>query len=95
MAQIRLTNNMSIYVLLKKKREHQTSLPFYEIHDSAPEVVGRDKLMTLEPGDCIDVATFSFSDDLSYLKVTEYCISNDNGKAREQLTESYTLPRYP
>lgn len=85
---------MPVYVLLKKKREHQTSLPFYEIHDKAPEVAGRDKLVTLEPGDCIDVAAFSFSQDLTFIQVMEYCISNIDGKAKEEFTESYTLPRY-
>lgn len=85
---------MPVYVLLKKKREHQTSLPFYEIHYKAPEVTGRDKLVTLEPGDCIDVATFSFSQDLTFIQVMEYCISNIEGNVKEEFTESYTLPRY-
>lgn len=84
---------MPIYVLLKKKREHQTSLPFYEIHQTVPEVAGRDKLVTLEPGDCIDVATFSFSQDLTYLQVMEYRVSNIDGKVKEEFVESYTLPR--
>jgi len=84
---------MKIYILLTKNRQHQMALPGYEIHSDIPEVTGRNKLVALEPDECIDVASFTLSPDLSYIQVMEYRVSNINGLAKEELTEAYTLPR--
>lgn len=84
---------MSVFILLKKKREHDTSLPYFEVHSSSPALGDRDKLLVLEDGYCADTSNFEFSNDLSYVIVHQYRISNIGGFAHQELLKTYTLPR--
>lgn len=86
---------MPIYVVLKKRKEHGIFLPNFDAYTDKPtELEERWKLLELEDGDCVDVAKFSISSDLSYINVLQYRVSNLGGRLKEDMTESYTLPRY-
>ena len=86
---------MSVYVILKKRKEHGISLPMFQSYQDKPELEDpKHKLLTLEEGDCVDVAKFYLSADLTYISVMEYRVSNLGGVVQETKTESYTLPRF-
>lgn len=85
---------MPIYVVLKRKREEGVALPFFESFTELPIVDPAHKLLTLEDGDCVDVAKFYLSEDKSYVIANEYRVSNIGGKPVEMLGEHYTLARY-
>lgn len=84
---------MSIFVALRKKREHDTTVPYFEICDRPPILEGRDKSITLEDGDCVDACIVSFSNDLTYIIVELYRVSNVDNVAKQELLETFTLPR--
>lgn len=86
---------MAVYVVLKKRKEQGIFLPNFESYDEEPTLADpKHKLLTLEDGDCVDVAKFNLSQDLSYLHVMQFRVSNLNGKRKEEMTEDYTLPRH-
>jgi hypothetical protein len=86
---------MPIYVVLKKRKEHGIFLPHFDAYvDKPTKLEERWKLLELETGDCVDVAKFSISDNLGYINVLQYRVSNLDGKLKEEMTEAYTLPRY-
>lgn len=85
---------MSVYILLKKKQADAIYLPTFEVCSQRPVVEERQKLFSLEEGECIDVADFSILDKDSYIMVQQYRISNLNNQAHQQLTEQYSLPRF-
>lgn len=85
---------MAVYVVLKRRREEGVALPNFESFTELPTVDPAHKLLTLEDGDCVDVAKFSLSIDKSYLIADEYRVSNIDGRLVEEQTEHYTLPRY-
>lgn len=84
---------MPVYVVLKKRREDGVALPNFESFAELPTVDPAHKLLTLEPGDCVDAAKFYLSEDKTYLIANEYRISNINGQLKEEITETYTLGR--
>lgn len=86
---------MAVYVVLKKRKEQGIFLPNFESYQDKPELEDpKHKLLTLEDGDCVDVAKFNLSQDLTYVHVMQFRVSNLNGKLKEEMLESYTLPRY-
>jgi hypothetical protein len=85
---------MPVYVVLKRRREEGVALPNFESFTELPVVDPAHKLLTLEDGDCVDVAKFSLSADKSYLIAKEYRVSNIDGRLVEEETEHYTLPRH-
>jgi hypothetical protein len=86
---------MPAYVVPKKRKEMGAFLPNFEACLDKPVVMEEKwKLLTLEEGECVDVAKFSISDDLSYINVFQYRVSNIKGRLKEEMTENYTLPRH-
>lgn len=86
---------MQAYVVLKKRKEMGIFLPNFEAYTDKPELLDEKwKLLTLEDGECVDVAKFSISPDLDYVQVMQYRVTNKNERMTEELLESYTLPRH-
>jgi hypothetical protein len=91
---------MPIYVLLKKHREEGIVLPYFEVLTELPELIDHArpnrplKLITLELGECVDVARFFLSDNQFYYVVEECRISNIDGEAQEEIIQAYTLGRF-
>src|ERR1035441_2231863 len=86
---------MPIYVVLKKRKEAGIFLPNFESYAEKPELLEEKwKLLTLEPGDCVDVGKFTMSPDFQYVSVRQFRVSNLDGNLVETLTDSYTLPRW-
>ncbi len=85
-----------IYVYFKRRKEQGIFLPNFEIHESEPEVDEENKrrVHALNNDECIYGAKFSFSEDLSYIRASEYRISNISGVPVEDLICQYTLPRF-
>jgi len=84
---------MPVYVVLKKRREEGVHLPFFESFTELPQIDPAHKLLTLEVGECVDVARFQLSDDKTYVIVKEYCVSNIQNHLEEKLTATYLLGR--
>lgn len=86
---------MSVYIVLKKRKEAGIYLPNFEAYTEKPELTDpKWKLITLEPGECMDVAKFAVAPDFSYISVLQYRVSNLDGSLVESLTDAYTLPRW-
>lgn len=87
---------MSVYVYLKRRKDHGIFFPNFEIHAEMPEVEEKEKsrVHALEDGDCIYVGKFFFSEDLTYINAVHYRVSNIAGRACEEELDRYTLPRF-
>lgn len=85
---------MAVYVVLKKRSERGTFLPNFESFTELPVVEPKHMLLTLEPGDCVDVAKFNLSEDLSYVEAKEFRVSNIDNQLVEELTGYFTLARH-
>ena len=70
-------------------------LPNFESYIEKPELLEEKwKLLTLEPGDYVDVAKFNLSADLTYISVNQFRVSNVDNVLIETPTDNYTLPRW-
>lgn len=69
-------------------------LPTFEIHDKKPKTKGiKDKVVELNPNECVDVYKATLSEDDEAVKMELFTISNIDGKAQETFTESFFLER--
>jgi hypothetical protein len=83
-----------VYVLLKKMYSNNVMVPGYEIIDHPPaQLEPKTKLATLEPGEYVEVSKCEVSSDLSELRINAYRVINQDGVAREEYVESYSLER--
>lgn len=82
---------MPAYVLLKKKIDHGISLPNFELYSHPPPIGEKDKVIVIEDDHYLDVARISLSDDLSYVNVIQYRITNIAEIITEEIIEKYTL----
>lgn len=80
-----------VYVLFVKQfgKEGYVYLPTYEIHYDPVQ----GKVAELNPGDCIDAYKATLSEDGTYVKMELYRVSNIEGKAQEEFTESFLIAR--
>jgi len=80
-----------VYVLFVKKfgPEGYVYLPTYEIHYDPVQ----GKVAELNPDECIDVYKCALSEDGTYVKADLYRVSNVNGVAKEEFTESFLMAR--
>ncbi len=83
-----------VYVLFVKRfpkmpDEGYVYLPTYEIHYEPVQ----GKVAELNPDECVDVYKATLSEDGSYVKMDLYTISNIDGKAKEEFTESFLVQR--
>jgi hypothetical protein len=84
-----------VYVLFIKRfpqrpGENYVYLPTYEIHYKPVE--GK-KVAELGVGDCVDTYRCELSEDGTYVHCYLYTVSNIDGKAQENLTESFIIAR--
>jgi hypothetical protein len=84
---------VAVYVVLKRRREDGVALPNFESFIDLPEVDPEHKLLTIEDGECVDVAKFYLSQDKSYVIANQYRVSNIDNQLKEEIIESYTLSR--
>jgi hypothetical protein len=91
----RLKINMSqVFVLLKKVFSQVAMVPGYEVVSQPPTVLQpKTKLVTLEPGEYVEVSRCEISPDLKDLRINAYKVINDNGAVKEEFVESYFLER--
>jgi hypothetical protein len=84
---------MPVYVLLKKTRVRNFSLPNFELYSHPPPVEQdqKQKILVIEDDHYVDVARFSLSKDLSYVNVEEHRITNTAEIITEEILERYTL----
>lgn len=83
-----------VYVLFLKKfpktiDESYAYLPYYEIHYTPVQ----GKVAELNPDECVDVYKATLSEDETYVKMELLRVSNIDGKAIEELTESFLIER--
>ncbi len=83
-----------VYVLFVKQfpkmaDESYVYLPSYEIHYSAVQ----GKVAELNPDECVDAYKATLSEDMTYVKMELFRISNIEGKAKEEPTESFLIQR--
>lgn len=86
-----------VYVLFTRTYPEAGSyiyLPGYEVHYEMPETKwAREKVATLEVGECVDTMRCILSDDKEYVKCQLVTVSNIDGKAQEVETERFLLSR--
>lgn len=86
-----------VYVLFTRTYPEAGSyiyLPGYEVHYEMPETRwAREKVATLEIGECVDTMLCTLSDDESYVNCKLVTVSNIDGKAIENVTERFILSR--
>lgn len=83
-----------VYILFVKHfpklpDESYVYLPTYEIHYSPVQ----GKVAELNPDECIDVYKATLSEDESHVKMELYRVSNIDGQAKEEFTESFLIDR--
>lgn len=81
----------SIYIELIKTFINGSYVPGYLAHNSMP--ITKYKVIELNPGDCIYLASFILSDDNMEVQVTECRVSNLDGKFQEEILNTYFLRR--
>jgi hypothetical protein len=82
---------MPAYVLLKKKIDHGISLPNFELYSHLPPIEEKGKVVVIEDDYYLDVARITLSDDLSYVNVIQYRITNIAEIITEEVIDRYTL----
>ncbi len=83
------------YILLFKKTELGIRLPDFKTALVPFENVHvKDKVLSLEDNEYVDVARFSIAGEGTFITVEEYKLSNIDGTLYEEPTYQYTLPRH-
>lgn len=85
---------MSIYIILKRRKDVGITLPYFDVSLEQPILEDQQKLLVLESGECVDVANFGLSEDMSYITAHHYRISNIDNQLHQEMIETYSLPRY-
>jgi hypothetical protein len=80
----------NIYVVFQKELDHNKRLPRFQVLTEPPN--HNFRVYQLEPGECLDAAQIFFGDEnMTYIRIDSYLVSNVDGQAKTDLVESYHM----
>ena len=84
---------MNVYIFLYKNFSVCAEVPDFEVLTALPEKIFHGKVVTILPGEYVDVMRVSISEDEKDIQYQQFKVSNIDGKPEEVLTGQFILQR--